>query len=372
MLSDDLERIAAALPDRYRIIDTIGEGGMATVILAEDPSLGRQVAIKVLRPELELGEGTDRFLREIRIVAGFSHPNIVPLYDAGRVADRVYYTMPYLDGETLRERIHRHGPMDPEEVVRYGEQLAAALDYAHRRSVIHRDIKPENILLHEGQAMILDFGIALAAGNATRLTGMGHALGTPHYMSPKQASGEREVTPASDQFSLGCVLYEMLCGLPPFDGPTVQAVLTKRFTVPVRTLPGHLAVPEIIKHTVVRALAVDPADRFGSLAELAETLRTPDRGVTVRSRTATGFAPRTVVVLPFVNRGRGDEDEYLSDGITDELIHRLGTVPGLRWSRAPRRLPSRAAPRTCGRSVGNSTSMWWSRARSGAPGPGSG
>src|SRR5690606_37723632 len=233
--------LAAALADRYRIERELGHGGMATVYLAGDLKHHRQVAIKVLRPELAAVIGAERFLSEIRTTAALQHPHILPLFDSG-VTDRradgpsdrlsesfLYYVMPFVEGESLRDRLAREKQLPVADAVRIASEVASALDYAHRHGVIHRDIKPENILLHDGRALVADFGIALAASKAggTRMTETGMSLGTPHYMSPEQAMGEREITARSDVYALGCVLYEMLIGEPPFNGPTAQAIVAK-------------------------------------------------------------------------------------------------------------------------------------------------
>ena len=216
------DRLTQALADRYRIERELGQGGMATVFLAQDLRHDRKVALKLLRPELAAILGGERFLKEIKTTANLQHPHILPLFDSGEVDGMVYYVMPFVEGESLRDRLIREKQLSIAEAVRIGREVADALDYAHRHGVVHRDIKPENVLLHDGRALVADFGIALAvssAGGGTRMTETGMSLGTPHYMSPEQAMGEREVTARSDVYALGCVVYEMLTGEPPFTGP---------------------------------------------------------------------------------------------------------------------------------------------------------
>ena len=215
-----LGRLQSALADRYRLDREVGAGGMATVYLAEDVRHDRRVALKVLRPELAAVIGAERFLAEIKLTANLQHPHILPLFDSGEADGYLFYVMPFIKGETLRDRLNREKQLPVADAVRITTEVASALDYAHRHGVIHRDIKPENILLHDGQALVADFGIALAASKAggSRMTETGMSLGTPHYMSPEQAMGEREITARSDVYALGAVLYEMLTGDPPFTG----------------------------------------------------------------------------------------------------------------------------------------------------------
>src|SRR5688500_8085156 len=222
-------RLVTALADRDRIERALGQGGMATVYLAYDLRHDRKVAIKVLRPELAAVVGAERFLAEIKTTANLQHPHILPLFDSGQADGMLFYVMPYVDGESLRERLDRERQLPLEEAVRIATNVAEALDYAHSRGVIHRDIKPANILLQAGKPVVSDFGIALAVsvGGGGRLTETGLSLGTPHYMSPEQATGEMRVGAATDIYALGCVLYEMLVGEPPYTGSTPQAILGK-------------------------------------------------------------------------------------------------------------------------------------------------
>src|SRR3954464_3815702 len=229
-MSDPAASLTSALDGRYAIVRELGAGGMATVYLAEDLKHQRQVAVKVLRPELAAVIGAERFLSEIRTTARLQHPHILPLFDSGESDGFLFYVMPFVEGESLRQRLDRETQLPLDDVIRIATQVAAGLDYAHRQGVIHRDIKPENILLHESSALIADFGIALAAskaGGSTRMTETGMSLGTPHYMSPEQAMGQRDITSCADVYALGAVTYEMLVGEPPFTGPTPQAIVAK-------------------------------------------------------------------------------------------------------------------------------------------------
>ena len=225
-------RLSTAVADRYKIESHLGEGGMATVYLAHDVKHDRKVALKVLRPELAAVIGAERFLQEIKVTANLQHPHILPLHDSGEADSFLYYVMPYVEGDTLRDKLDKEKQLDIDEAVEITKGVAAALDYAHRQGVIHRDIKPENILLHDGQAMVADFGIALAVSEASgkRLTETGLSIGTPHYMSPEQAMGDRELDARSDIYSVGAMLYEMLSGDPPYTGSSAQAIVAKVIT----------------------------------------------------------------------------------------------------------------------------------------------
>ncbi|MDH5316606.1 MAG: serine/threonine-protein kinase, partial [Gemmatimonadota bacterium] len=291
-MTDTLERLTLALADRYRLERELGQGGMATVYLAEDLKHHRQVAIKVLRPELSALLGAERFLKEIETTANLQHPHILPLHDSGSADGLLFYVMPYVSGESLRQKLTREKQLGIEEAVRITTQVANALDYAHRQNVIHRDIKPENILLSEGQALIADFGIALALRQAggSRLTETGLSLGTPQYMSPEQATGDRQLDARSDIYSLGCVLYEMLAGEPPHTGPTVQAVIARVVSEEPRPISlQRKAVPPHVEAAVLTALEKLPADRFASAAEFAGALGNPGYGGPV---TASGAVRR--------------------------------------------------------------------------------
>ena len=263
-----------ALDDRYLIERELGRGGMATVYLARDLKHDRLVAVKVLRPDLAAVLGAERFLREIRLTAQLQHPHILNLLDSGEAAGFLFYVMPYVEGETLREWLTREGQLSIEDALRITRDVASALDYAHQRGVIHRDIKPENILLYQGEPMVADFGVALAAASAgrERLTETGLSLGTPAYMSPEQASASPKLDARSDQYSLACVLYEMLAGEPPYTGPTAQAIIAKRFTEPIPHLSTVREVPVGLERAITRALARSPADRFPSVSMFAQAL----------------------------------------------------------------------------------------------------
>ena len=270
-----IDRLASALSDRYRIERELGQGGMATVYLAQDLKHDRKVAIKVLRPELAAIIGAERFLREIKTIATLQHPHILGLIDSGEVQGTAYYVMPFVEGESLRDRLTRERQLPIPDAVRLATEVASALDYAHRHGVIHRDIKPENVLLHDGHALVADFGIALAISSAggSRMTETGMSLGTPYYMSPEQAMGEREITARSDVYALGCVTYEMLTGEPPFTGPSAQAIVARVVTeAPRRLTAQRHTIPESVEAAVLTSLEKLPADRFASAAEFATAL----------------------------------------------------------------------------------------------------
>ncbi|HEU5168976.1 MAG TPA: protein kinase [Gemmatimonadales bacterium] len=278
-MSEVLGRLATAIADRYRLKRELGAGGMATVWLAEDLKHDREVAVKVLRPELSAVLGAERFLQEIKVTAHLQHPHILPLFDSGSAEGLLYYVMPYVEGESLRARLAREKQLPVDEAVTIAKGVASALDYAHRHGVIHRDIKPENILLHDGQPLVADFGIALAVSRAggTRVTETGLSLGTPHYMSPEQATADRELTPRSDIYALAAVLYEMLIGDPPHTGSTAQAIIAKVVTERPRPIrPARPSVTPELEAAVLRGLEKIPADRVGSAAEFAESLGRPD------------------------------------------------------------------------------------------------
>ncbi|MBI2614768.1 MAG: serine/threonine-protein kinase [Gemmatimonadetes bacterium] len=285
------ERLARALAHRYRIERELGQGGMATVYLGHDLKHDRPVALKVLRPELAAILGGERFLQEIKVTAKLQHPHILTLHDSGEAEGLLFYVMPFVEGESLRDRLTRERQLSVDDAVRIATQVANALDYAHRHSVIHRDIKPENVLLEDGQAMVADFGIALAvyAAGGRRLTETGLSLGTPHYMSPEQATGERELDARSDIYSLGSVVYEMLAGEPPHTGPSAQAILTKIITEDPRPLTEvRRTVPPHVAAAVAQALEKLPADRFATAMQFADALA--GRGAPSRSTAAAGVA----------------------------------------------------------------------------------
>jgi serine/threonine-protein kinase len=319
----DTSRLSAALAGRYKIERVIGRGGMATVYLADDLRHRRKVAIKLLEPELAYAVGGERFLREIEIAAGLSHPHIVPLFDSGDADGQLFYVMPFLEGESLRDRLDRERYLPIDDAVSITRQVASALDYAHARNVIHRDIKPENILVYEGEAMVADFGIALAANaaQAPRITGTGLVVGTPEYMSPEQALDEG-ADGRSDQYSLACVLFEALAGEPPYSGPSPTSIIAKRLMDPVpsvRRLRSTVAAP--VDEAIMRALAKVPADRYATVGEFAAALIAP-----APSRPKA----TAVAVLPFRNLSADPENEYFADGITEDVIAHLAKIRALK------------------------------------------
>jgi serine/threonine-protein kinase len=299
-MADDLtDRLNTALEDRYRVEQKLGEGGMATVYLAEDRKHERQVALKVLRPELAAVIGADRFLAEIKTTAKLQHPNILPLHDSGEADGFLFYVMPYVEGESLRDRLERDRQLPVEEAVRIASEVAEALEYAHEHGVIHRDVKPENILLHAGRPLVADFGIALAVnvGGGHRMTETGLSLGTPHYMSPEQATGDAHVGPGTDVYALGCVLYEMLVGDPPYIGSTPQMILGKIISGgPASATEVRSAVPANVDAVIRKALEKLPADRFGSAADFRAALADPGfrHGAEMAAAGARGRSSRPV------------------------------------------------------------------------------
>ena len=321
-----MSRLAEALADRYRIERELGQGGMATVYLAHDLRHDRSVAIKVLRAEIAHTVGAERFLREIRLAARLNHPGILALFDSGDADGALFYVMPAVEGESLRDRLQRDGRLPIDEAVRIATAVGGALDYAHRQGVVHRDIKPENILLQDGHALVADFGIGKAmSGAGERFTQTGTSIGTPAYMSPEQASGE-SVDGRTDIYSLGCVLYEMLVGEPPFTGTSAQAVIAKRFVqTPADVSALRESVPAPVSRTVRRALARAPDDRFdtgaGFVAALGEIDTAPVR---------PSAPEKSLAVLPFVNLSADPENEFFADGITEEIINALSQIAGLR------------------------------------------
>jgi eukaryotic-like serine/threonine-protein kinase len=379
-LPDLLNRLQASLADRYRIERELGRGGMATVFLAHDLKHDRPVALKVLHPDLAQVMGSDRFLREIRVSSRLQHPHILSVHDSGDADGQLWFTMPYVEGETLRSRMARERQLPMEHALRITREVADALHYAHQHGVIHRDIKPENILLsgpiagHSGasgtsHALVADFGIARAVApeSGERLTESGISLGTPQYMSPEQAAAQQDLDPRTDVYSLGCVLYEMLAGEPPYTGPTAQAIIAKRLSEPVPHVSTGRDVSPALERAVTRALARSPADRFATAAEFGDALQSDRLGAsaggtgapgrprsrrplvgaaaiglallfvvvggyaTVRWATSPHVAPLvSAAVLPFVDLSPQKDQEYFSDGLTEELITALSQVPGLR------------------------------------------
>jgi serine/threonine-protein kinase len=370
----DLQSTLAAALDGYTIERELGHGGMATVFLAHDRRHDRPVALKVLHADLAHALGPERFQREIRLAARLQHPHILTVFDSGEAAGFLWFTMPFVEGESLRDRLERERQLPVEDALRIAREAALALGYAHEHGVVHRDIKPENLLLtKDGSTLVADFGIARSlAGGDRQLTETGLAIGTPAYMSPEQASGEHDVTARTDIYSLGAVLFEMLAGEPPFTGPTAQAVIAKRFSGEVPSVrKSRPAIPEAVDRAISRALAPVPADRWSTAAEFARALvpaadpavttpmslpaieRAPSPAKRRRPSPALvmlvlGFAigvgalfawrqrhadtgptaTKTVAVLPFENLGT-DADEYFADGITDEVRGKLAGLPGL-------------------------------------------
>ncbi len=326
-----LDTLKQALAHRYTVGHPLGRGGMATVYLAEDRKHERQVAVKVLNPELALSVGGERFLREIRIAARLSHPHILPLLDSGDAAGLLYYVAPYVPGGSLRDLLEKRERLPVPAAVRIAREIGAALDYAHRQGFVHRDVKPENILFADRHAVLADFGVARAccAPGLAPVTEVGLAVGTPEYMSPEQASGEQDLGSRSDLYSLACVLYEMLAGRPPLSGDNPRSTMARQVTEippPLRTLRPE--APPALEAALGRALAKNPEDRFADVAEFVAALEGGPGGPAATP--AASAAARCIAVLPFVNASPDPDNEYLSDGITDELIAALANVEGLR------------------------------------------
>jgi len=334
-----IQRIREVLSQTYTVDRELGRGGMATVYLAQDSKHDRVVALKVLHPELAASLGPDRFLREIRVAARLNHPHILPLFDSGEVEGLLYYVMPYVEGESLRERLDRQQQLPIEEAIHHARAIASALDYAHRQNVVHRDIKPENVMLYEGESMVMDFGIAkavsAAAGTQTvTLTQTGMMVGTPAYVSPEQAAGETQLDGRSDQYSLGCVLYEMLSGERPFNGATAQAILSKRFTeTPKAIRQLRRGVPENVERALLKAMSTEASGRYKTAAMFAQALsssnlETPTDAQTMPQPAVS--AAKSVAVLPFANMSADADNEYFTDGMAEEIINALTKIQSLR------------------------------------------
>jgi tRNA A-37 threonylcarbamoyl transferase component Bud32 len=356
-MADIPQAVATALQDRYRIERELGRGGMATVYLAQDLKHDRRVALKLLHPELATTLGPERFLREIHLTARLDHPHILPVFDSGAAGGLLWYTMPYVEGESLRDRLRREGQLPVEDTIRIAREVADALECAHQHGIVHRDIKPENILLSRDHARVADFGVARAveAAGAGQLTETGLVVGTPAYMSPEQASGG-PVDARSDLYALGCVLYEMLAGEAPYTGPTAQAIVAKAAAAPVPSLrPVRPDVPGAVDQAIRRALAKSPAGRFATAGEFSAALRSGGRrdgpprhkwlaGVTAalllagliwgalgrhsHVKPTLGLLPR-LAVLPFRTVGDSSAPGF-AEGLTEELTQRLGSLGGLR------------------------------------------
>ena len=346
-MTDPVTRLNAALEGRYAIERELGEGGMATVYLADDLKHERKVALKVLKPELAAVVGAERFLAEIKTTANLTHPHILPLHDSGEADGFLIYVMPHIEGESLRERIDREKQLGVEDAVAITQKVANALDYAHQHGVVHRDIKPGNILLSEqGEPLVADFGIALAVAQAGggRITETGLSLGTLHYMSPEQATGDRDVDPRSDVYALGCVLYEMLAGQPPFSATTAQAVLVKILTADAPSIRSERrTVPPHVGHALAQALEKLPADRFTSAAEFAAALGDESFTYKVRARTSvTASTPESIATPPTMP---GPWKRLMI--ATTTLAALLATLAAWGWLRSPPApepgVPTRAA-----------------------------
>ena len=325
---------ATLLSSRFIVERELGRGGMATVYLARETKHERQVAIKVLHREVSASFGAERFLREIGIAARLTHPHLVPLIDSGEAEGMLYYVSAYLPGGSLRDRLLREKQLPVADAIRIAVDVAAGLDFAHRAGFVHRDVKPENILFADGHALLADFGIARAvaedsnpSARAGQVTDAGIAVGTPAYMSPEQAAGERQLGATSDVYSLGCVVFEMLAGEPPFLAKSPRQVMSRHMVeAPRRLRTLRPEVPASVDDAVHRALQKDPAARWPSVSDFAQALRIES---VARGR-AIGIAQRGIAVLPFVNASSDAENEYLSDGLTDELINALARVEGIR------------------------------------------
>ena len=368
-MADSLDRLREGLAGKYRIERELGRGGMATVYLAVDDHHDRSVALKVLHPDLAATIGSERFEREVKLAAKLQHPHILSVYDSGDAGGLLWYTMPFVEGESLRDRMSREGQLPIPDAMRIARESALALDYAHRNGVVHRDIKPENILLSDGQAIVADFGIARAVADEHGLTQTGMAIGTPGYMSPEQATGERVIDARTDIYALGCVLYEMIAGEQPITGPNAQSIIARKMTETPRALTTiRNTVPPALSHLVDTMVARSAADRPASAKAVATTLEeitaSGATGSVVAARSPVGsrrsiwigvaaalvlvagggaFAWRRmhavhegsfrIAVLPFENEGTA-ADDYFADGMTDEVRSRLSAVPGLAGHRA--------------------------------------
>lgn len=331
------QTIREALADHYLIERPIGRGGMATVFLAEERHPKRKVAVKVLDPEYTDRLGRDRFLREVEIVSKLTHPHIVPVFAAGEVSDLLYYVMPYIAGQSLRQRLLREGPMPVADALHVAHDVADALEYAHGHSIVHRDIKPENILLSGGHALVADFGIARAVSVASdrNITVAGLPIGTPGYMSPEQATGSSEIDGRTDIYSLGCVLYEMLYGEPPPPGTRDTRTALKRQRTTRTTKTTTDTVPESIELALIKALCWDPVGRFETTGDFARALTSLDPSAPHGGPVFTPPSPReipakSIAVLPFASLSGDKDNEYFTDGITDEIITQLSKISDLK------------------------------------------
>jgi eukaryotic-like serine/threonine-protein kinase len=360
-VAEALVTLTAALADRYRVERELGAGGMATVYLAHDLRHDRDVAIKVLNAELAESLGRQRFVREIRMAAKLNHPHILPLYDSGECGGFLYFVMPVMQGQTLRDRLQQERSLPVDEAVRIATEVADALDYAHRHDLVHRDIKPENILLHEGHAVVADFGIGkaivAAAAESSTFTQIGMTVGTPAYMSPEQATGD-ELDGRSDLFALGCVLYEMLTGDVAFTGASAQATIARRFLYsPPRVTEKRDDVSAEVAELVARLLEKDPTARYATGAHVVSTLRaaTISGPRAVMPRPSEAPSEKSIAVLPFTNMSADADNEFFSDGLTEELITDLSGVKALRVTSRNSSMQLKGttkAPRDIGRALG--------------------
>jgi eukaryotic-like serine/threonine-protein kinase len=328
-----MERLSTALAARYQLQRELGQGGMAKVFLAHDLKYDREVAVKVLRPDLSADVGATRFLHEIQTAARLHHPHILPLYDSDQADGLVYYVMPYIKSETLRQRLARERQLPVGEAIQLAREVLDALSYAHGANVVHRDIKPANILLDAGHAVVADFGIARAIGEGESSTG--HVIGTPAYMSPEQIDGSKYLDGRTDIYSLGCVLFEMLVGEPPFRGSTLTAVIANRLSSPIPSARAFRElIPEAVDAAIKKAMAALPADRFATAAQFSDALGT-SATVAIAVGAAQAMvqevvAAKSVAVLPFENMSTDPENEYFSDGITDDIIAQLSKISALK------------------------------------------
>jgi TolB-like protein/tRNA A-37 threonylcarbamoyl transferase component Bud32/Flp pilus assembly protein TadD len=393
-VNGEKERLQRALAGRYAIDHEVGRGGMAIVYLGRDERLGRRVAIKVFDRTIS-ESATERFLREIRVAAQLQHPNIVPVFEAGESEGLVYYVMPYVAGASLRERLEREGPLPIGDAVRIAREVAEAIDHAHRAGIVHRDIKPDNIMLADGVAMVTDFGIARALADATtKVTETGVAIGTPSYMSPEQGAGAQQIDARTDIYSLGCVLYEMLAGSPPFSGSTPRIVMARHATDPPPPLRTARAVPPTLESIVLQAMAKLPGDRFATARVFADALMSvaPSAvySVTARStrrawvaaavfaltllgsllwkrferdraaRAGTTEARNSVAVLPFEFSGDSSY-RYFARGLTDGIVANLVQIPGIAIPAVGREadaVDGRVDPREAGRALKADKVVW--------------
>ena len=325
-MPDTHAAVPAVIAGNYRMEGEIGRGGMAVVYRAHDVRHDRTVAVKTLNPEIAASLGKERFLLEIRLAARLNHPHIVALYDSGEFEGLLYYVMPFIEGPSLRDYLRQRGRLSVDEGLKFATQIAGALDYAHRLNVVHRDIKPENVMVHEGEALVTDFGIAKALSSArgSTLTQAGISLGTPAYMSPEQAAGETDLDGRSDQYSLACVVYEMLTGDPPFVGETAQALIAKRFTHKPPSLRSTVPViSDTTASAVSRALSLEANDRYNTVGEFGSALAAKQRGAT------SDNGKPSIAVLPFSNMSADTENEFFSDGVTEEIINALSKIQAL-------------------------------------------